>query len=346
MTLIYLIIILGITILIHELGHFIFAKKVGIYVYEFALGMGPRIFSKKRKNDETIYSIRLIPIGGFVQLAGESVDVDRDIPANMNLQSKKWGERFITIIAGVMFNFILAIVLLFIIGLFYGVPNNKPLVHDVYKNYPAYLSGIQKGDIILKVNDVKVSNWDDILVRLELSDKTKPITLEVKHPNDTTDVYNIELKKEIVNDQETYRLGILISDEKSYGVINAIRYAGQKIVSLFKIMFIVISNLITGRLGLDKVSGPIGIYKVVGTEAKAGFDSLIYLVAFLSVNIGFINLIPFPAFDGGRLLFLIIEKIKGSPVNSKVENTIHSVGFALLMILMVYITFNDLLKLF
>lgn len=346
MTLIYLILILGITILVHECGHFIFAKRAGIYVYEFALGMGPRIFSKKRKNDETIYSVRAVPIGGFVQLEGESVEVDKNIPENKRLRAKTWIERSLTVIAGVMFNFIFAIVVLFCIGLFYGVPNDKPIVSGVDKNYPAYLSGIQKGDTILKVNDKKVSTWDEVLLRLELSDKTLPIKIEIRHLDNSIKTYSVSLKKETINDQEIYRLGIFTSTKKSYGFISAINYSIDKTISLIKTMFIVVSNLFTGHLGLNKVSGPIGIYNVVGAEAKAGFNGILYLIAFLSINVGFINLIPFPAFDGGRLLFLIIEKIKGSPVDSKVENTIHTVGFALLMILMLYITFNDILKLF
>ncbi len=346
MTLIYFILILGVTILIHELGHFIFAKRSGIYVYEFAIGMGPRIFAIKRKNDETTYSIRLIPLGGFVQLAGETVEEDKDIPKEMRLQSKSWLARFITIVAGATFNFLLAIFILFMIGLFYGAPSSRPIVDGLEKGYPAYNSGITKGDIIINVNNKEVRTWDDILIQLELSDKNVPMKIKVQHPNKTYTTYYVKLKKEQDNNMEIYRLGIDISDQKTYGLIAAIKYAGSKTVSLFKTMFIVISSLFSGALGLNKVAGPIGIYSIVGNQAASGFDSILYLIAFLSINVGFINLIPFPAFDGGRILFLVIERLKGSPVDPKVENYFHTVGFFILMALMLYITFNDLVKLF
>ena len=131
MTLIYFIIILGVIIFIHELGHFIFAKKSGIYVYEFSLGMGPRIFKWNRKNDETDYCLRLFPIGGFVQMAGEEVEDDKSIPKNKKFGSKTFGQKFMTVIAGIMMNFILAIVLLFIVGLANGAPQNKAIIGKI-----------------------------------------------------------------------------------------------------------------------------------------------------------------------------------------------------------------------
>ena len=155
MTLIYMILILGIIVFIHEFGHFIFAKKAGIYVYEFSLGMGPRLFKFKRKNDETEYSLRLFPIGGYVQMAGEELEVDEKIPENMRMQSKTWVQRFLTIIAGIMFNFILAIVVFFIIGLCNGASQNKPYINLVEEN--SINSGVvNEGDRILAINGKKV----------------------------------------------------------------------------------------------------------------------------------------------------------------------------------------------
>ncbi|MGI6325166.1 MAG: RIP metalloprotease RseP [Bacilli bacterium] len=346
MTLVYFLLILGITIMVHEIGHFLAAKKAGIYVYEFALGMGPKLFSKKRENDETIYSIRLIPLGGYVQLAGEEIKADERIPINKRLQSKTWYERFFTIISGVAFNFIFALLLLFMIGLFWGVPNEAPIINDLEEGYPAYSSGLQKGDLILQVNDRKIKTWDDILIELELSSQEKPMVITVKHPDDTIETYNITLKKELINNREVYRLGIAINNERTYGLIPALKYTFTKTVSLIKTLFIVIINLFSGNLGINKVSGPIGIYSIVGEQAKAGFDSVLYLMAFLSINVGFINLIPFPAFDGGRLLFLVIERIIGRPVDAKIENYLHTIGFYILMALMLYIAFNDIIRLF
>ncbi|MDD3821874.1 MAG: RIP metalloprotease RseP [Bacilli bacterium] len=346
MTFIYFILILGITIFIHEFGHFLFAKRYGVYVYEFALGMGPRLFSFQRPNDETIYALRLIPLGGFVQLAGETTTDDIKAPPGTKLQDKKWHQRFFTIIAGAIFNFLLAFILLLMIGLVYGVIEQKPLVHDVIENYPAVTVGINKGDLIIAVNNKTVSTWDEMLLELELADKTKPVMIKVKKANKQIETYYVPLKKEVDNNQEVYRLGIEIAANRERGLILSFNYAVVKTKTLFKTMFVVISNLITGNLTIDRLAGPVGIYGIVGEQAKAGLENVFYLIAFLSVNVGFINLIPFPAFDGGRLLFLLIEKIKGSPISQKIENQIHAVGFVLLIMLLLYITFNDIIKLF
>ncbi|MDD4036471.1 MAG: RIP metalloprotease RseP [Bacilli bacterium] len=346
MTFIYFILILGTTIFIHELGHFIFAKRSGVYVYEFAIGMGPRLFSKKRKDDETVYSIRAIPLGGFVQLAGEEVEDDKNVPDNRKLPNKTWFERFITMIAGALFNFLLAFILLFIISIFYGAPKQEAIINGVVEGYPAYEVGIDKGDKILAINGKKIRTWDMVYLRLEMCDKELPISMKVKKSNGTVKTYEFKLKKEEENGEEGYRVGIEPPIKPERGLMAIIKYPFIKMGALFEQMFIVIGNLFTGNLGVDQLAGPVGIYNIVGEQRAGGFENIIYLIAFLSVNVGFINLIPFPAFDGGRVLFLVIEKIKGSPVNQKVENYIHMVGFGLLIMLFVYITFNDILKLF
>lgn len=346
MTLIYFILILGITIFIHELGHFIFAKKAGIYVYEFSLGMGPKLFSKKRKNDETVYMIRAIPLGGYVQLAGEGVEDDKNVPHDRKLQNKTWWQRFITMVSGALFNFLLAFILLLIISIFYGTPKQETVINDVVEGYPAYEVGIEKGDKILEVNGKRTKTWDIVYLRLEMCDKEKPISMKVKKTDGRIKTYEFNFKKEVENEVEVYKIGIQAPAGVEKGFLATIKYPFVKLNSLFEQMFIVIGNLFTGKLGLDNLSGPVGIYNIVGEERAAGFQNIIYLIAFLSVNVGFINLIPFPAFDGGRILFLIIEKIKGSPVNQKVEGYIHTIGFALLILLFIYITFNDIIKLF
>jgi regulator of sigma E protease len=339
MTLLYFIIILSLTVFVHELGHFIFAKKAGIHVYEFCIGMGPRIFKFKRKNDETEYGIRLFPIGGFCSMAGEGSVLDKDIPKDKLLQNKTWLERFLTIIAGVMFNFIFAIILLFIFGLFNGNPNNLPLVNNVAFETPAYNSGLLSGDLIKRINGVNVSTIDRLLIEYQINYGND---LELVVLRDGS-LENITIKP-TKNDDDTYSYGFNLNNDTKKGFIEAIKYSISKFVSLINQMFVTIFYLITGKLSLTNLSGPIGIYKVVGSSAKEGIVNLIYLTGYLSLNVGFINLLPIPAFDGGRLLFLIIEKIIKRPVSVKVENTIHSVGFILLMVLMVAITYNDIIR--
>ena len=345
MTLIIFILVLGTIIFVHELGHFIFAKLMGVYVYEFSLGMGPRLFHKKGK--ETDYCLRLIPIGGFCSMAGEEVDEeDIKVPKKRRLQAKKPWQRFLIMFFGPGFNFIFAILLLFFVALFCGSYSYEPIISDVNKNYPAQLAGIEKGDEIVSINGKKVKTTDDATIYLTLADKKKSTTIKVKKENDDIKEYKIKPKQEKKDGETSYKYGITVKGEKKYGFVNSIKYTVVKTGSLFKQMWITVVNLFTGGVKVNQLSGPVGIYSIVGEQSKSGVSNILYLMAFLSINVGFLNLIPLPAFDGGHILFIVIEKIKGSPVSPKVENMIHTVGLFLLMLLMVYITFNDILRLF
>ena len=346
MTLLYFILVLGITIFVHELGHFIFAKKAKVHIYEFAIGMGPKLFSFKRINDETTYSIRLIPLGGFVQMAGEEIEEDRSIPAERRMQSKTWFQRFKIIVAGALFNFLLALLLLFMMGLFYGSPEMKPVIGKVHKDYPAYDQGVEKGDLILTIDGKKMRTWDEVLLFLELSKDGKALVFELKDTSGEFKKVTIQPIEEEENGIVKYKYGLGITEDKNYGLGAAIKFTFTKFLTIIDSMFKVIGNLITGGLGINNLAGPVGIYNIIGEEVSNGLVSALYLISFLSINVGFINLIPFPAFDGGRILFLVIEKIKGSKVNPKTENIIHNIGFALLILLMLIITIQDIKKLF
>lgn len=336
LTLLYFVLILGLTIFIHELGHFIWAKKAGIYCYEFSLGMGPIIYSFNRKNDETKYAIRLFPIGGFVQMAGESVEEDESVPNDRKFHAKKWSQRFMTIIAGVLNNYILAIFLFFILAIFNGATTITPIVGNVDETSNAY-GLIETTDVITKINGKSVHTIDNFLLEYQLI-YGEDLVLEINNEKE------VSIKPILVDD--TYIYGFGLEDEMTTGLFASIKYAFLKFYSLVLQLVTIVIYLFTGVIGLNSLSGPIGIYTVVGQSAQAGVASLIYLTAYLSINVGIINLLPIPAFDGGRLLFLIIEKIKGSPVSPKTENYFHFIGFILLMILMVYITFNDIVRFF
>lgn len=345
LNLIYFVIILGFIVLIHESGHFLFAKLFNIYVYEFSIGMGPKLFSKKSKKGETVYSIRAIPIGGFCSLAGEEGDEDKEVPRDRKLFAKPVWQRFLVMFFGAGFNFIGAITILFLIGVIWGSTSTKPIISKVAVDNPAYIAGLQDGDYVKKINNHKIKTSDDILIYLQVEDKTKPITFTVERDNKE---YNFKVtpKEEEVDGNKIYRIGVTVSGKVEHGIIPAVKYAFVKTDSLFRQMFITIKGLFTGGLSVKQLSGPVGIYNIVGEQRQAGFENILYLVALLSINVGFINLLPLPAFDGGRILFLIIEKIKGSPVKPETEGLVHTVGFILLMLLMVYVTFNDILKLF
>ena len=344
MTILYFILVLGVTVLIHELGHFIFAKRAGVYIYEFSIGMGPQIFKFKRKNDETIYSIRLFPIGGFVSMAGEDLEVDTKIPKDKQLCNKSWCDRFLVLIAGIAFNFLLAIVILFTIGLINGVPKNNLEISNIDNNYSISKTNIQAGDVITKVNNKKITSYEQLSIELAVNNGKK-INLTVKN-KDGEETYTIEPTLIESEGQTNYIYGFSLSNEKEKGILKSIEYAFQKTGALTNQMVLIVKYLVTGKLSLNNLSGPVGIYQIVDQARTLGFLNILYLIAYLCINVGFINFIPFPAFDGGRILFLIIEKIKGSKVNPKVENTIHSIGFALLMLLMVFVTYNDIIRIF
>lgn len=345
LNLLLFVLILGTIVFVHEAGHFIFAKIAGVYVYEFALGMGPKIFSKKGK--ETEYSIRAIPIGGFCQMAGEDVDDDelKKVPKDRTLQAKSAWKRFLIMFFGAGNNFILAIFVLFFIALVWGGTAMNPVLSEVEKGYPASEVGMQKGDVITKINGHKVTTSDDISLYLAVADTNKESVIVVKRDNKEI-TFKIKPKKVKEDGEEVYRYGIAMKQEKEKGFVAAIKYTGKKTSSIFKQMTVTVAWLFSGHIKLNQLSGPVGIYSVVGEQSRAGLANILYLLAFLSINVGFLNLLPLPAFDGGHILFIIIEKIKGSPVDPELENKIHTVGLILLMILMVVVTINDIIKLF
>ena len=344
--LILFILILGSIVFVHEFGHFMMAKLTGVYVYEFAIGMGPKLWSKKGK--ETEYTLRAIPIGGFCMMAGEDLEDDdlKKVPKNKRLQSKKPWQRFLIMFFGAGNNFIFAILLLFAIGLIWGGSSMEPVVTSVLKNSAAANSGIEAGDRILEINGHSISTTDDISLYLAVADPEEASDIKVEKENDSVKTYSVQPKKKKVDGQTTYQYGIGMHQEVEHGFLAAIQFTYKKTISIFKQMAVTVGYLFTGGISISQLSGPVGIFSIVGDQSSAGIMNIIYLIAFLSINVGFINLLPLPAFDGGHILFIIIEKIKGSPVNPETENKIHTIGLFLLMLLMVVITFNDILRLF
>ena len=341
MTLIYFILILGITVFVHEFGHFICAKKSGIYVYEFSIGMGPKIYSFKRKNDETVYSIRLLPIGGFVQMAGEEIEKDEGIEEEKRFQSKTFFQKAITVTAGVLMNFFLAVILYYIVGFSNGIASEELYIGEVKEN-----SSLKVGDKILEFNGEEIKLVDIANINLTvLMMNGEDINFKIERDGK---VENILVKPEKIEKEETisYDYGIKFALVESNNIFKKIFYGFIKVFTIIIQMLLTLWYLITGTIGLNSMSGPVGIYSLVGDVSALGIIPLIDLLALICVNVGVINILPIPAFDGGRLLFLIIEKLRGKPMDPKLENTIHTIFFLLLMLLIVVITFNDLGKVF
>ena len=345
LSLLWFVLILGSIVAIHEFGHFIFAKFSDIYVYEFSIGMGKKIFGKKKKGGETEFCVRAIPLGGYVMIAGEDVE-DETIPKDRQMCNKSFIRRFLVLFAGPFNNFLFAFIILFICALFYGAVSTKPYIASVAESSAAYNAGLEAGDLILSINDKKVKSWDKVSLMLQ-TNNGDAVTFEIKKSNGNIVKYDIAPLKEVdSDDNERYIFGIAASGNKEYGLIKAISYAFNRTISLFGSMIDTIKYLFTGKFGVKQLSGPVGIYSVVDAQAKQGLESVLYLIAYLSINVGVINLLPFPAFDGGRILFLIIEKISRKPISRKIENMIHTIGFMLIIGLMIYVTFNDIIRLF
>lgn len=345
LSLLLFILILGAIVTVHEFGHFIFAKLSNIYVYEFSIGMGKKLFGKKKKGGETEFCIRAVPLGGYVMIAGEDVE-DEKIPYDRQMCNKGFFARFIVLFAGAFNNFIFALLILFVSALVYGAVSTKPYIGEVAEGYPAFDSGIESGDLLLSLDGEKVKSWDSGLVKLQTT-KGKAVVFEVEKSDGSIEKYEIEPIKETDDDGNvSYKFGISTMYEKEYGFLSSVKYAFNKTFSLFGSMWDTLKYLFTGKVGVNQLSGPVGIYSVVDSQAEQGLEAILYLVAYLSINVGIINLLPFPAFDGGRILFLFIEKIFKKPISKKTENIINSIGFYMIIALLVYVTLNDIIRLF
>lgn len=330
MTLIYAVLIFCLLIFVHEFGHFITAKACGIQVNEFAIGMGPAIHSWER--GETKYSIRVFPIGGFCAMEGE--DEDSENPRAFNNQPA-W-QRAIVLVAGALMNFVTCIVLLIVVYLVIGAATTT--IGAVDPDSPAQAAGIQAGDVLVSIDGHDIKEWEAVSPALP-QDKDAVVDVVVKRDGEEiTLTSGVEYSEE----SQRYVLGIRtkISHNPGYAVIHGITGTGTMTIMMYKLL----KQLFTGEASTKDMSGPVGIIYIVNDSAQHGFINVVYLAALLSLNLAVINLLPFPALDGGRLLFLVIRKITGKRVTDEMEGRFHFAGMMLLLLLMVYVTFNDVIR--
>ncbi|HAR5207599.1 TPA: RIP metalloprotease RseP [Staphylococcus aureus] len=422
-TIIAFIIVFGVLVTVHEYGHMFFAKRAGIMCPEFAIGMGPKIFSF-RKN-ETLYTIRLLPVGGYVRMAGdgleeppvepgmnvkiklneeneithiilddhhkfqqiEAIEVKKcdfkdDLfieaitaydnerhhfkiarksffvengslvqiaPRDRQFAHKKPWPKFLTLFAGPLFNFILALVLFIGLAYYQGTPTST--VEQVADKYPAQQAGLQKGDKIVQIGKYKISEFDDVdkaldkvkdnktTVKFERDGKTKSVELTPK---------KTERKLTKVSSETKYVLGFQPASEHT--LFKPIVYGFESFLKgstlIFTAVVGMLASIFTGGFSFDMLNGPVGIYHNVDSVVKAGIISLIGYTALLSVNLGIMNLIPIPALDGGRILFVIYEAIFRKPVNKKAETTIIAIGAIFMVVIMILVTWNDIRRYF
>lgn len=345
-TLLILFIILSVIIIVHEFGHFIAAKKGGVYIDEFSLGMGPQLLKYKPKKSETTYSLRAFPIGGFVSMAEKEDPSNKAIKKNQVLENKSFGRKLLVLINGILFNCFLAIFLFFVSGLLYGRPVSEPVINKVVEGMAAEKAGLESGDKILEVNGVKINTWDDFLLEASAKKLKDEYIFKVEKSNGYIKEYNLVPEVQEVEGQEVKVFGIQSSGTIYYkGFKNAVIYAFEGFYTNFKTIFKILGNLFTGEVPVKSLSGPVGIYSLVDSVKSQGMNTLLYLTAYLSINVAIINLIPIPVFDGGRVLILLIEKITRRKSSENLEAILNYVGFALMILLMLYVTFNDIIRL-
>lgn len=352
-TLVIFILMLGVIVLVHEFGHFYMARKNGVKVEEFGIGFPPKLFSVKRK--DTVYAINLIPLGGYVKIKGEDGGNKDD---KDSFSSKKIWQRIVIVSAGVVMNVILAMVL-FSIGFMVGSPqvidgqgssarirDTKIQIVQVLENSPADIAGMKTSDIILSIDGNKFEDEESLRNYISDNSEKEQIFLIKREGLEIEK----KVKPEYIEEVGKKAAGIAFSKTGivSYpwyiAIYEGIKYTFLLIGAIVVGFYELIRNLITHQAAGMQVAGPVGIASLTGKVARMGIVYFINFVALISVNLAVINFIPFPALDGGRVLFLIIEKIRKKPVSAKVENTIHTIGFALLMVLIIWVTIIDVSK--
>lgn len=412
-TVIAFILLFGALVFFHELGHFLFAKKAGILCREFAIGFGPKVFAFKK--NETVYTIRLLPLGGYVRMAGEDpelielkpglrvglildenevvqkiiinqkskypnariveierADIEKDLfiqgieeeederskvykvdpkavlvdngiesqiaPLDRQFASKSLLARTLTIFAGPLFNFLLAVVVYIIIGLLQGVPSDEAKLGVITEDGAAIEAGLQEGDIVHSIHGEKVTKWAEI-VEIVRDNPGETLTFQVERNGEVLDV---DVVPKDVEGQG--KIGVYAPMDKSF--VDAIAYGFTETWFWIKTIFIILGDLVTGGFTIDALGGPVAIYASTEMVAESGIFNLLRWGAMLSVNLGIMNLLPIPALDGGRLTFFAIEALRGKPVSKEKEGFVHLIGFSLLMLLMILVTWNDIQRFF
>lgn len=344
------IIVLGVLIVIHEFGHFIACRLTGVKVEKFSIGFGPEIL--KWKGKETNYVISLLPLGGFVKPAGESSsETGPGGPKKGDYLAAPLLSRIIIVVAGVFMNYVLAYVLFSAIFMM-GRPVPGTTIATFVDGYPAKTSGLEKGDTIVAINGNQVETWNDLMIALNDA-PAAPLAVSVKradHLENFTLTPKVEEVKDIFGKQvQVKRLGITpdptAAKFEKYGFIESLKVSWDTVVTMATTTYQAIFYLAMGKLSLKTISGPIGIVTMAGSAVELGLPYILQLTAALSVSLAVINLLPIPALDGGHLLFLLIEGITRRPVSLKAQERATQFGFYLLLGLMVFVIYNDMVNL-
>lgn len=330
-TAILAIILFCVMIFPHELGHYIAAKKLGVKVNEFAFGMGPVIWKKQK--GETLHSIRLFPVGGFCAMEGE--DEDSDEPRAFS--NKKPWQKIVILAAGSFMNVVCAVVIMaLVVGIIGFITTTVDQVTD---GSPAYEAGVNSGDRIISIDGDEIDEWADISQAISTSEGDSiSMVVERNGEENTLDL------TPVLNENGQYIIGI--TSDISHNPFKAVVEGAKATWNMTITMFDTLGQLFTGQLGADSLSGPVGMVQMVNQTSQYGFWYYGFLTALICINLAIINMLPLPALDGGRIIFVLYTMITGKQVSQKVEGTIHLVGLALLFGLMIYVTFNDITRIF
>ncbi|ELK44778.1 RIP metalloprotease RseP [Halobacillus sp. BAB-2008] len=415
-TVIAFILMFGLLVFVHEWGHLIFAKRAGMLAREFAIGFGPKIFAFTR--NETLYTIRLLPVGGYVRVAGEDpeivelkaghhiglefnqegkvnriivnnkskhpharvievekADLDHNLliegyeidedeklffevdpkamfvmdeketqiaPYDRQFASKTVPQRAMQLFAGPLMNFVLAIILFLILGFAQGVPSDEAKLGTIQDNSPADQAGLMAGDRVTAVDGQSVDTWEEFTTIIrEHPDEQVALTLQ---RNDQTQEVNVTPAAVEAQDITIGQVGVSRAFEDSFA--KKLTFGFTQTYEWSTLIFTNLGKLVTGQFSLDMLSGPVGIYDATDQVVQTGFTNFVMWTAILSINLGIVNLLPLPALDGGRLLFVGLEGIRGKPIDPQKEGMVHFIGFALLFLLMLVVTWNDIQRLF
>lgn len=334
MTIIAAILVFCLLILSHEFGHFSMAKLVGVYVYDFSLGMGPKLLAFKRK--ETQYTLRLFPIGGHCLMMGE--DEDNDDPHAFN--KKKVWQRMLVIAGGPAMNFICAVIIFIIIFMMMGTASSTNEVGDVIAGQAAEAAGVLPGDVIIEINGQPVTAWVDISPAVATGEAGQAMNVVVQRGSETV---TLSMQPYVEAESGRRLIGIYPAVEKQ-NLFTAIGLGVKQSYLFTKELILALVGIITGRVAAD-VAGPVGVVNIIGQATSYGLQSLLMIAAILSVNLAVVNLLPIPALDGARLVFLAVEGLRGKPLNREREGMVHFIGLMLLFALMIVITFKDIMRL-
>lgn len=330
----------SVLIMVHELGHFLSARLVGIHAEEFSIGMGPAIF--KFQGKETRYCLRILPIGGYVNFIDQDSQSE-DIRAFGN--AKLW-KRILVIVSGSAMNFLLAILLLSIYFMTFGLYEVVPEVYEVEEGAPAYAAGLLPGDKIIQINNTLIDTDDPqggILQIRQIIDEKRGQSVDVTVMRDDQTM-KFSITPQFNQETGNYRIGVVFGRIRQLGLFSAVGLSFRQTGRLIVMMVDMLGGMIFQGEGIGDVMGPVGIVGEIGRAVRHGIEQLMNLAIIITINLGIINLIPFPALDGGRLVLLIVEGIRGKAIDPKREGYIHLAGFVILMTLMALVTFRDIAR--